>query len=269
MTVYRKALAPLTGALLLGLSYTSGAVNQSTVFGLWDIGNDAIAQQVSGIQASISFPGIETPAFLRKTNYLPVGSGLVQIQQQTRAEFTTTTGVLIGRFTVAATSPPMPDPRTASPDIRFYNGDGTLIGTGGSPVFANPHVFDGPMGVGAGTQGQGSVIVLATSVLSSYQVGAGPVVNTGRYSVSAYQTVPTLQLTWTQQFEAKDPSGMELSRPLSAVGDFLNGDLIDEARVVFRKRTVTGAKIFEYRYFNLLTGNRIVGPNNFVTVPPL
>ena len=82
MTVYRKALAPLTGALLLGLSYTSGAVNQSTVFGLWDIGNDAIAQQVSGIQASISFPGIETPAFLRKTNYLPVGSGLVQIQQQ-------------------------------------------------------------------------------------------------------------------------------------------------------------------------------------------
>ncbi len=268
MTVYRKTLAPLTGALLLGLSHISAAVNQSTVFGLWDIRNDAIAQQVSGIQASISFPGIETPAFLKKTRYFPLGSGLVQIQQLTRVEFRTPTGFLIGRFNVAAASSVMPDPRTASADVRFYNGDGALIGTGGSPVFANANVFDGPIGVGAGTQGQGSVIVLGTSVLPSYQVGAGPIISTGRYRAAAFQTVPSVQLTWTQLFEAKDRSGMELSTALSAVGDFLNGDLIDEARVVFRKQTATGAMIYNYRYFDLLTGNRIVGPNNFVTVPP-
>ena len=119
----------------------------------------------------------------------------------------------------------------------------------------------GSFSIGMANIKNSKVVIVASQI--AYGFPGGPV-GGAYYFLSAFTTTSTSATKlWTRRISSSDPlslgpnSGWFFSEGLSAIGDFLKGDGLDEVRLVYLKQNTDGSSDWNYVYLDAGTGIQI------------
>ena len=145
-----------------------------------------------------------------------------------------------------------PDPNTAAGTTYFCDDDGFFR-------VADPTSEDFPcdhdVNIGVANSGATRYLVTALALYVAYANAADGLVNLSRATVYVWNPVNGNQL-WRRNFNVTS-GPWELVPALSAVGDFLDGDGVDEVRIAYQRDLSNNRIQMRYTYYAIANGNEI------------
>ncbi len=238
--------------------------------------------------------GLEVLGFNYACTRSPPVSGMVTTTSKVRFFLKPALGgtnVFTPSGSLTVTSKPYPDPNNAA--NQCGGGNQTYFDTGdfpGSELLGCPRdpsdpPYSGPSfdpnddlceaGLGAGNINLGVArgvsfrrVVFSDAVNGDYQnaTTSGASINFTNFSIRVY-SLAGAEL-WTRNFAQSDAIIGYLEPVLAGVGDFLNGDGIDELRVARIRGGASGSWIYTYTYFNIDSGFQIGSAVSFTVASP-
>ena len=244
---------------------------------LWNYGDDDsdIASIIAAMDWYPSNTGHELVGIAEKYRYVDVGGNFIVAVSDLRIKIYNDDGTLNNRFDlITHRTDPFPDPghpdfQAGGADPVFYTGFfGDNTPTTGTADERREQVADGYLnlqfGIGVASDATGRVLVMSQSSFTAYFSSGLGANFTERFVIRTYD-MSTGGFLCQLVVPLENLKG-ELENAMSGVGDFRNGDNVDE---IMLSRTiidgVTSAETWTSEFFNIRTCARLSSPDDKVT----
>jgi len=260
--MWTETLVKLTGVSICLCSGVAGGVERPEP--VIPVFNEDLMTNLAGIDLSTN-AGIEAVGGNQSLVILDLANpSLVKsrLKFQLRARSSANNALLLN-LNLFVDTRPYPDPESAVGTSYFCEDDGSIRGVDPTSEFF-PCDYD--VNIGIANAGATRYLVTSLGVYSWYENIAAGSVDIGQASVWVWDPATGAEL-WHDTWVSTRGEWELDAYGLSAVGDFLNADGVDELRVAYSRELNNNRLQMEYRYYDIATGNEISASEQTFVVP--